>query len=394
MLIIDSAIKKLLKTRRRKSLASHPSSKWIKYCDRHSKAILEASTVFLDTAVYFSLSISFASILFNYRNTPILYEDKLGQTSSLLAVNTPLTLLLLTYNRLDKRMLRYVLAGAAALLTFIIQFMFRRARSFPARSNVCFNWQEDMEASFDELFIFKAIWGLLVLFFFASHLITWGLPRFFSGKRCSPLSKLRGWFTADSSNKGKSQNYRVLSKSSQITNKSNLFLVKRVLSFIYVHLQQLFAVLLSAYGIFDSFFDIRFIQYLREQEKILAYASQEQDDEDIWGYGQIFAVLIWLPIVVEYLYDVWTGEDSENETESEDEHQDNLDFERQHQRFKSPCYSPPPERVQTFPQSHRPSASIPLLTAYQHSSSSSSVALVDNSRRASRFEEIGLLEHG
>ena len=49
---------------------------------------------------------------------------------------------------------------------------------------------------------------------------------------------------------------------------------------------------------FDSYIDIRFLWYLRVREKDIASA----DDEGQWGYGQILALFVWVPIFVEYFY--------------------------------------------------------------------------------------------
>jgi hypothetical protein len=147
---------------------------------RHAAASLDASTVFLDAAVYFSLSVSFASIFFNYREQPLLYEDKLGQTSSLLAVNTPVTILLLIYQepKFERRWTRLGLVCADALMTFIIQFMFHRATYFNSDANSCLDWKDDMEGPFVRLFIIKAVWAGLVILFLASHLMP-QIPRNF-----------------------------------------------------------------------------------------------------------------------------------------------------------------------------------------------------------------------
>jgi hypothetical protein len=77
-----------------------------------------------------------------------------------------------------------------------------------------------------------------------------------------------------------------------------------VRSRLYNHFGEAFAIILAAYGIFDSFFDISFISTLRSKERAISSSSQQGDNEDVWGYGQILAVLIWLPVVVEYIYDV------------------------------------------------------------------------------------------
>lgn len=58
------------------------------------------------------------------------------------------------------------------------------------------------------------------------------------------------------------------------------------------------ALLLAAYAMFDSYIDIRFLWYLRVRERNISSA----DDEDQWGYGQILALFVWVPIFVEYFY--------------------------------------------------------------------------------------------
>jgi hypothetical protein len=79
--------------------------------------------------------------------------------------------------------------------------------------------------------------------------------------------------------------------------------------------RRILAVILGAYGIFDSFYDIEFIQTLRNKE--LEVAAQAEvtatNDEDSWGYGQILAVLIWAPIFVEYIYIVLGGPENQEE---------------------------------------------------------------------------------
>ena len=141
-------------------------------------AHLCASTVFLDAAVYFSLSVSFAGVWFNYRDKPLLYEDKLSQTSTLLAVNAPVVILILIYTRstFERPQLRYSLVGAAALMALIIQFMFRRTGSLDSSSPLCLVWTKDLNDPFDNRFIIKAVWSGLVALFFGSHLLPWLLP--------------------------------------------------------------------------------------------------------------------------------------------------------------------------------------------------------------------------
>lgn len=62
--------------------------------------------------------------------------------------------------------------------------------------------------------------------------------------------------------------------------------------------ESLAAYLLAAYALFDSYYDIRFLWYLRNQEKDIA----SNDTENEWGYGQILAVFVWVPVLVEYFY--------------------------------------------------------------------------------------------
>jgi hypothetical protein len=132
-----------------------------------------ASTVFLDTAVFFSLSVSFAGIWYNYRGKPLLYEDKLGQTSTLLAVNAPVVILMLIYLQPDfeRPLLRCVLVAAACLMALIIQFLFRRTGSLDPKAPVCLVWSQDLKRPFDNRFVLKAVWAGLVLLFFGSHLL-------------------------------------------------------------------------------------------------------------------------------------------------------------------------------------------------------------------------------
>jgi hypothetical protein len=153
------------------------SSIMSRFWERHSAAYRCASTVFLDAAVYFSLSVSFAGIWYNYRAKPLLYEDKLGQTSTLLAVNAPVVILMLIYTQstFERPELRYVLVAAAALMALIIQFMFRRTGSLDPKAPLCLVWTEDLNRPFDNRFILKAVWSGLVILFFGSHL----LPRIF-----------------------------------------------------------------------------------------------------------------------------------------------------------------------------------------------------------------------
>jgi hypothetical protein len=160
------------------SLPPRRSSILSRFWERHNAAYLGASTIFLDAAVWFSLSVSFAGVWFNYRAKPLLYEDKLGQTSTLLAVNAPVVILMLIYTHptFERRVLRYALVAAAAVMALIIQFMFRRTGTVHSNSPLCLVWTADLNSPFDNRFILKAVWSGLVVIFFGSHLLPWVFP--------------------------------------------------------------------------------------------------------------------------------------------------------------------------------------------------------------------------
>lgn len=264
-------------------LSSTLSSIW----DRHFTASLGAATVFLDAAVYFSLSVSFASILFNYRGKPLLYEDKLGQVSTLLALDAPVTILLLIYRErgFDRRVLRCILVGVAALMTFIIQFMFRTVSSFNnLSSSSCLDWRDSLEKPFARLFIIKAVWAGLVALFFASHFSPIHLPKW-GDRKYEPLGHSTGRVTIVRAH------------------------LLRSVKLVYGLQRSIIALALAAYGVVDSYLDINFVGTLRNAEKAIAL----KDDEDAWGYGQILAVLIWVPVFVEYIYNLIKGPEDKTE---------------------------------------------------------------------------------
>src|SRR5271154_5525204 len=86
-------------------------SHWAQHWEAFWESSLDGATVFLDAAVYFSLSVSIASIAFTYRTSLPIYESKLDQITTLLAVNPPVTLLLLVYQEpnIKRGILRYCL---------------------------------------------------------------------------------------------------------------------------------------------------------------------------------------------------------------------------------------------------------------------------------------------
>ena len=147
---------------------SRPKPKWL---SQHDSAALASAGVFLDNAAFFSFAVSFSGIIFNFRSAPLLYEDKLGQTATLLAIDAPVAVLLLTYARLRRGRLRSFLVSLAVVLVFIIQFLFRRANSFNPGTSLCLGWDDVVQNDFRQRFIAKAVWACLVLLFFVSYLV-------------------------------------------------------------------------------------------------------------------------------------------------------------------------------------------------------------------------------
>ena len=151
-----------------------PKPKWL---SQHDSAALASAGVFLDNAVFFSFAVSFAGIIFNSRSAHLLYEDKLGQTATLLAIDAPVAILLLTYAHLDRGGMRSLLVVFAVLLVFIIQFLFRKAKSFNLGTSLCLDWDDFVQDVFRQRFIAKAVWACLVLTFFVSYIIPWRVFR-------------------------------------------------------------------------------------------------------------------------------------------------------------------------------------------------------------------------
>ena len=153
---------------------SRPMPQWL---SQHNAAALASAGVFLDNSVYFSFAVSFAGIIFNAQANNLLYEDKLGQTATLLAIDAPVAILLLTYAKIDRGALRSFLVVLAVLLVFIIQFIFRRADTFNPGTSLCLDWDDFVQKVFRQRFIAKAVWACLVLTFFGSYLIPWRVFR-------------------------------------------------------------------------------------------------------------------------------------------------------------------------------------------------------------------------
>ena len=76
-----------------------------------------AAGIMVDTAGLFSISINFASIIYGRRQGTLLFEDKLAQVSTLLAVDGPVALLLMSYAIVRRRKFRIVLIATDVLMT-------------------------------------------------------------------------------------------------------------------------------------------------------------------------------------------------------------------------------------------------------------------------------------
>ena len=57
---------------------------------------------------------------------------------------------------------------------------------------------------------------------------------------------------------------------------------------------------LAVLALYDSFYDIRFFIFLRKQEHAISGTGDRQEAQ--WGYGQILAVFVWVPVILEYTY--------------------------------------------------------------------------------------------
>ena len=102
-------------------------SHWAQHWEAFWESSLEGAAVFLDAAVYFSLSVSIASIAFTYRTSLPIYESKLDQITTLLAIDTPVTLLLLIYQEpeIKRGILRYCLGKSFSFPQNMYQLAWR-----------------------------------------------------------------------------------------------------------------------------------------------------------------------------------------------------------------------------------------------------------------------------
>ena len=231
-----------------------------KWLEQHDAAALASAGVFLDNAVYFSFAVSFAGIIFNYRSAPLLYEDKLGQTATLLAVDAPVAILLLTYPRLDRGKLRSVLVFLAVLMVFIIQFLFRKAKSFNPGTSLCFDWDEFVQNVFRQRFIAKTVWFCLVLFFCIFLACPWGIFRRAPEDTRTPWVN-PAWWQRTKSSVVYSKGRLFAPLHDEPTTDKELRTVAAYAEIVWVKVpwRRVIALLLAAYAMFDSYIDIRFL---------------------------------------------------------------------------------------------------------------------------------------
>ena len=64
--------------------------------------------------------------------------------------------------------------------------------------------------------------------------------------------------------------------------------------------ESLIAYTLAVYALYDTFFDIQFLLFLRRQEQKISSTADSAESQ--WGYGQILALFVWIPVAVEYTY--------------------------------------------------------------------------------------------
>ena len=67
-----------------------------------------------------------------------------------------------------------------------------------------------------------------------------------------------------------------------------------------IHWEVIIAYILAAYALYANIYDILFLRFLRNQEKAISVNKDEAEMH--WGYGQILAVFVWVPVLVEYCY--------------------------------------------------------------------------------------------
>ena len=171
-------------------------------------------------------------------------------------------------------------------MTFGEQFLFRTQ----VDTNLhCNDWTTPWPKQFEMLFKVKAVWAALVIVFFAVQLVEW----FIRSRHILQLQdqKHRKRDSIASLTKPRDELHREF-HTSYISSKPILSILSTD------HLsgaRSVIAVVLAAYGVVDCFVEVMYIMTVRKPEQGL----------NDWGYGQILAVLIWAPVIVEFLHAIF-----------------------------------------------------------------------------------------
>jgi hypothetical protein len=211
----------------------------------------------------------------------------------------PITTLLLTYQDLERKKTRYLLVILMALLTFAIQFVFRKAKAFNPGLSSCSDWSDtDLSDRFKNLFIVTGTWPTLVTLFFIFHTSRWLISSFRRRSSKATVKTQTGVPDPSAQHNGGLPNLK--SSSSPSTKSVSLISClsdPRTWSHI-------IATVLACYSVVNSFLALNFIKHLRDTEKNIS----SKFEDDAWSYGQILALFIWVPVIAEYvhgLYDVF-----------------------------------------------------------------------------------------
>jgi hypothetical protein len=292
---------------------------------RHPQAVLNAAAAFLDSAAYLSISVSIAGIVFDKKSNLLLYDDKLGQASTLLAINAPVAILLLTFKPLERRKTRYLLVLVDVLLTLAIQFPFKKAKSFDPSLSVCLGWKENnLRDKFQHLYIVIGVWGILVALFFIYQSVAWlSQHRFYKSTPVTALSNPGSGLAAPSQAQSRGGASRSIGDPRDPSQHPTTCTSRLVRCTMWIYntppWSEIIAIGLAIYGVVNSSLALHFIGHLRGVEKDIA--THFQDNQ--WGYGQILALFIWVPVIAEYiqgLVDIfWRKEDVQGQGRAKDD---------------------------------------------------------------------------
>lgn len=67
-----------------------------------------------------------------------------------------------------------------------------------------------------------------------------------------------------------------------------------------VNWESLISYTLAVYALYDTWYDIQFLMFLRKQEQRISQTADTAENQ--WGYGQILALFVWISVIVEYTY--------------------------------------------------------------------------------------------